>query len=210
MNKQELKAGMLIESEIRKDFDWAWRWGDEILRLARLQSSYPCNSSLFDDLFPKWLVDGVSILFDRAIREQRRSQMIPKFRAWEIHGKKMMNKLLMISFVRKEVIGKYEAGNNSYPLKIGEEAILMQSTGLFDKNGKEIFDGDVVRVSYTDDDFTWTDKVDWDSKYLGWRISENGDLLGYLLETDDTLIEVIGSIYENPELVEGGVIGGMA
>lgn len=30
MNKQELKARMLIESEIRKDFDWAWRWAKEV------------------------------------------------------------------------------------------------------------------------------------------------------------------------------------
>ena len=72
--------------------------------------------------------------------------MIPKYRAWDTLARKMIRELLLISYVRNEIIGKYENGSNSIPLKIGEEAILMQSTGIIDKNGQEIWEGDVVRM----------------------------------------------------------------
>ncbi|VMQ93286.1 Uncharacterised protein [Streptococcus pneumoniae] len=59
--------------------------------------------------------------------------MIPKFRAWDVLAEKMIDEILMISFVRKEIIGKFRNGSTSVPLKFedkrnGEDVILMQST----------------------------------------------------------------------------------
>ena len=64
--------------------------------------------------------------------------MIPKFRAWYVLAGEMINEILMISFVRKEIIGKFSDGSTSVPLKFedkrnGEDVILMQATGLHDK-----------------------------------------------------------------------------
>lgn len=67
--------------------------------------------------------------------------------------------------------------------------IPMQFTGLKDKNGKEIYEGDIVKTVKED----WV-KVYYDrGNYWVWRYQ-----LAYLWETG---VEVIGNIYENPELI---------
>ena len=118
-----------------------------------------------------------------------------KFRAWDVLARKMIRELLLISYVRNEIIGKYENGSNSIPLKIREEAILMQSTGLVDKHGQEIFEGDVLRG---DDGEIFFNEVRFDEKTAKWM--RNTDIE---LWENVELLEIIGNVYQNPELVEG-------
>jgi len=87
----------------------------------------------------------------------------------------------------------------------------MQSTGLKDKNGAEIFEGDVVR--YTWDmlsDVNATEKgkkvriskVFWSDWRALWAVGKkccNNDLFRYV--RNGNTVEVIGNIYENPELL---------
>ena len=47
--------------------------------------------------------------------------MIPKYRAWDVLAEKMIDEILMISFVRKEIIGKFRNGSTSVPLKFEDE-----------------------------------------------------------------------------------------
>lgn len=73
------------------------------------------------------------------------------------------------------------------------DCIVMQYTGLKDKNGKEIYDGDIVafpRHGWEEDRFV--DKIYWSNRAGGWNINS------ILAPTS----EVIGNIYEHPELLE--------
>ena len=129
--------------------------------------------------------------------------MIPKYRVWYVLAEEMINEILMISFVRKEIIGKFSDGSTSVPLKFedkrnGEDVILMQSTGLFDRNGKEIFEGDILGtkdglldgvVEYRSDLGMWTNSL----------IRYNNFERLCSVASDR---EIIGNIYENPELLE--------
>ena len=80
--------------------------------------------------------------------------------------------------------------------------VLQRSLGLKDIYGIEIFEGDIVKIDYGDElligtmefyDFAWCIK----SKY------KNGKNLYYPIFCEDVnLIEILGNIYENPELLE--------
>jgi hypothetical protein len=130
--------------------------------------------------------------------------MKPRFRAWDVLAEKMIDEILMISFVRKEIIGKFSDGSTSVPLKFedernGEDVILMQSTGLVDKNGKEIFEGDIVKMSkdvYSEP--TYYEVV----RHYGGAYRLESKQHGCELWLRHTDCEVVGNIYENPELLE--------
>lgn len=85
-----------------------------------------------------------------------------------------------------------------------EDAILMQSTGLHDKNGKEIFEGDILGVD-TDEEIVNLN-IYWDSKHALFMFESKKynekDLLAELVEDNTYPFEIIGNIYENPELLE--------
>ena len=128
-----------------------------------------------------------------------------KFRAWYVLAEEMIDEILMISFVRKEIIGKFSDGSTSVPLKFedkrnGEDVVLMQSTGLFDINSKEVFVGDIVKCTrgclhevYLEKEYGGTFIGGMPAVYLK-GLSEGYAWTGYE--------EIIGNVYENKELLE--------
>lgn len=124
----------------------------------------------------------------------------PKFRAWLKEEKRMTDVHEMTFIDGKVYLISDITGFYAY-----EEFKLMQSTGLEDKNGKEIYEGDIVKFSDCDDDVYVTPVV-WDKNYACFGVSFNGKYpisFDYLEEfyTELKDIEVVGNIYENPELV---------
>lgn len=137
--------------------------------------------------------------------------MIPKFRAWYVLAEEMIDEILMISFVRKEIIGKFRDGSTSVPLKFedkrnGEDVILMQSTGIRDVSNQEIFEGDIVKTTRF---VGRADEVggfyEYDKEFIGivkqlegsWVIDTGSDAVCLWTEIEEN--EIIGNIYENKE-----------
>lgn len=120
--------------------------------------------------------------------------MIPKFRAWFKQGSKMVN-VATIDFLKKEV---KSYANVMYSF---DEIELMQSTGMVDKNGKEIFEGDVLKTS--DGELA---KVVWNKELACWEaefLSEIVDLSEVAdVKSNRSDCEIVGNIYENPEFLE--------
>ena len=91
---------------------------------------------------------------------------------------------------------------------------LMQCTGLKDKNGKLIYEGDIVQTTFENNSKIIFSVV-WDNKtalFNGKIIKKEGinnyfmpnlDYLYYLLGNEKDEVEVIGNINENPELIRG-------
>ena len=85
-----------------------------------------------------------------------------------------------------------------------------QYTGLTDKNGKKIYEGDIVKhFNNCGDDYD-IGEIYYDTEFVGWRRTTNGKfhnktlILTYKLNPN-CIYEVIGNIHDNPELLKEGV-----
>ena len=84
---------------------------------------------------------------------------------------------------------------------------IMQSTGLADREGKEIFEGDIVKVISKSDFKMWSDSdsphiVKWDGCCFSFRNKVGDASLYHFCKNDEYDVEIIGNIYENTELLK--------
>lgn len=135
-----------------------------------------------------------------------------KFRAWDRERKKMINadglifqKEFHYMKEEKEYIDRLRLDYREEFLNhIQKNYILLQYTGLKDNRGKEIYEGDIIRwLIFTEDieDKTPIHIIDTVGFSNGYYYAEKRcEILG--LKAPYREVEVIGNIYENPELLE--------
>ena len=135
--------------------------------------------------------------------------MILKFRAWD-RTRNEMNYRVMV--------GNCDTNDENWTcpsiwvedkqrwVHFDDYECIMQSTGLHDKNGKEIFEGDVIAIEVDDTETPINARVSQNSKIgvLMFHVFEDNEDVPMveLLEDNSVAFEIIGNVYENPELLE--------
>lgn len=126
-----------------------------------------------------------------------------KYRAWDSVNCEMLNNVGCINWHLEEITC-YEKVSLDFSMEF-KHIRLMRFTGIVDKNGKEIYEGDILH---------WTDKskpgygtledtvkVYWDNEFLAWTVQGNDWSVDeppqYLFEYNEPgELEIIGNIYE--------------
>ena len=127
-------------------------------------------------------------------------RMRPEFRAWTEEGKAMYYDVY--PFKDDTLLLSYDG--IAFDEVPASDFILMQSTGLKDKIGKEIFEGDIVKYKVGCN--TFTEEVVYDKNFAGFGVKDaDANIIftvGELAEDIDlSSLEVVGNIYQNPELL---------
>jgi len=115
-----------------------------------------------------------------------------KFRAWDKKEKKIIVKGLLLTL--EQGLRTFDFPDFHVDFADGDRYILMQYTGLKDKDGKEIYEGDVLSAYERPLPIAWGN----DSWIIGYYFESLHD---FLYSGDPK--EIIGNVYENPELLKG-------
>lgn len=121
--------------------------------------------------------------------------MVPKLKAWNKKDKEMLE-VEHIDFVNETVFLRRETEILTTWLELGFSSVdLLQSTGITDVVGKEIYEGDIVQC--------WFEKGFITMYHGSWGINIDKEYLyTSILYNYSDEARVIGNIYENPELLE--------
>jgi uncharacterized phage protein (TIGR01671 family) len=129
-----------------------------------------------------------------------------KFRAWHREYKKMLTVYVLHQGTYSEGFVKncqgYVPPNDQYYFKF-DDVEWMQYTGLKDKNGKEIYTGDIIemiRIKDKKNSFVYFVGQVTDHGFAGITIDAKNDYMDF--ECKDYSYEVIGNIYENQVLLK--------
>lgn len=132
-----------------------------------------------------------------------------RFRVWDKEDKKFVDRSVYFNLTKSEIVTELWYG---YEIQVEEPLqdsnyIVQQSTGLFDKNGKEIFEGDIIDKGYSNIDIV--DRIG----YVKFGTGDDSDgylnqeWLGWTTNNDDSLMDVhehctvLGNKFEHPHLL---------
>jgi len=143
--------------------------------------------------------------------EERMKMRTIKFRAWDKENKQMITSSQGVSTIIRRHILDYPGlglgtGEGNSEVKKGKFEI-MQFTGSFDKNGKEIYEGDIIENENKEKLLiVWVEDIcAFYQSMIPWsRITTTQvkNLIPHMVDMRFNHKEVIGNIYENPELLQ--------
>lgn len=124
-----------------------------------------------------------------------------KFRVWDKQYKKYIKYPVLLDLEDQ----LYERTEDDFLPKLDMERLIVeQYTGLKDKNGKEVYEGDVLGNEWENGYISWCDKCKQFQYYIfGECMACSGDVQWYELVADDGKLEIISNVHESPELVGG-------
>lgn len=123
-----------------------------------------------------------------------------KFRAWDKNKKVMLADYSSLGFTVEIMDGDFIVRNGEIATELGgkERFSLMQYTGLKDKTGKEIYEGDIVNTFEKGRATGFGVVVYRDG---GFQVYDDRDTMRDANNGHESSVEVIGNVYENSELI---------
>lgn len=152
--------------------------------------------------------------------------MKPRFRAWDSANKEMFKDTFAITESGQVVVVEQESVASSPDYVFVDHLVIMQSTGLKDKNGKEIFEGDILKFNDEWKEYCHEGYVDGSVEGVNYVEVVKGEAcfefgktrypesslfiymedehlsFAELVKDKDFGFEIVGNIYENPEFLE--------
>ena len=116
-----------------------------------------------------------------------------RFRAWDNREEKY------IYNAQDQYDDEVECFGNMFDT-YGDRYAVEQCTGLKDKNGKLIYEGDIIKCSYGSEYYVGC--VVWDSEEIQFSMEVNEELYSFSQHSESHKIEIIGNIHENPEMID--------
>lgn len=119
-----------------------------------------------------------------------------KFRAWYKVDKQMVNHKSRLSISLDGLPFYKDDQSTATRQYVQDNFILMQFTGLKDKNGNEIYEGDIVKTSHA---IIPIGVIKYWDVYHSFEIEKGNECIGDKYDWSD--LEVIGNIHQHPELL---------